>query len=146
MPKVVLDSSILVSAFITPHGEVKKLLVEPFRSQYTLYLSEEILSKTARILLLKPALRRYTSYTDDEVRAYLSALLSEAVMVDDLPELKAVPDDPNDDIIIATAVKAEANYLITGDQHMLGLGSYQNTTILSARAFIEYVQQAAQAA
>ena len=54
MPRAVLDSSVLVSAFLTPHGSVVRLLREPARSRYKLCLSEPILTETAEVLLSKP--------------------------------------------------------------------------------------------
>jgi hypothetical protein len=60
MPKVVLDSSVLVSAFLTPRGTVVRLLREPARSRYQLCLSEYILTETAETLLSKPRLRTGT--------------------------------------------------------------------------------------
>ena len=42
MPRAVLDSSVLVSAFLTPHGSVVRLLREPVRSRYELSPSEAI--------------------------------------------------------------------------------------------------------
>ena len=44
--RVVLDSSILVSAFIAPQTELIGLLRPPLRNRYELWLSEEILSET----------------------------------------------------------------------------------------------------
>jgi predicted nucleic acid-binding protein len=57
MPRAVLDSSILVSAFLTPHGSVVRLLRDPARSRYQLCLSEFILTETAETLLSKSRLR-----------------------------------------------------------------------------------------
>ena len=37
-------------------------------------------------------------------------------VVGDLPQLRVVPSDPSDDVIVATALKAGAQYLVTGDR------------------------------
>ena len=123
MPKAVLDSSILVSAFIAPQTELMLLLRLPLRSRYELVLSKEILSETAQSLLTKESIRRYAMYADKDVHAYLAWLLSVATLVGDVPELSAVPNDPKDDMVIATAVAASADYLVTGDRrHLLPMG------------------------
>src|SRR5919202_573968 len=85
MPRVVLDSSVLVSAFIAPQSELIPLLRQPLRSRYELVLSEEILGETARSLLTKESVRRYATYADEDVHPYLAWLLSVAELVDDLP-------------------------------------------------------------
>ena len=87
MPKAVLDSSVLISAFIKPYGRVMELLRQPLRGRYHMYLSEEILSETAKVLLSKESIRHDFIYQDEDVRAYIGWLLSVAELVDDIPEL-----------------------------------------------------------
>jgi putative PIN family toxin of toxin-antitoxin system len=120
MPRAVLDSSVLVSAFWTPHGSVVRLLREPARSRYELCLSDAILTETAETLLTKPRLRRYAAYADENVREYVRWLLTQAEMVPDPEPERVVLNDPKDDPIIAAAVAARADYLVTGDRaHLL---------------------------
>ncbi len=48
-----------------------------------------------------------------------------------------MPLDPKDDMIVATAVAARADYLVTGDRrHLIVLGHYEGIRILSPRAFL----------
>ena|SRR6266581_4220165 len=139
MPRAVLDSSVLVSTFLTPHGSVVRLLRDPARSRYQLCLSEAILAETAEVLLSKSKLRRYAAYSDADVHDYIRWLLTQAEMVpDDAPAPRVVPNDPKDDPIIAAAVAAKAGYLITGDRaHLLPIGEYQGIRIISPRDFLE---------
>ena len=69
MVRAVLDSSILVSAFIAPQKELMNLLRLPLRGHYELVLSEEILSETAQSLLTKDSIRSYATYADEDVHA-----------------------------------------------------------------------------
>jgi uncharacterized protein len=141
MPRAVLDSSVLVSAFLTPHGSVVRLLREPARSQYQLCLSEYILTETAETLLSKTRLRNY-AYADTDVRDFIHWLLTHADMTKSLPTFRAVLDDPKDDQIIATAVAAKADYLVTGDRaHLLPLGQYEGIRIVSPREFLGIVHR-----
>ena len=57
----------------------------------------------------------------------------------ELPDLTgAVPLDPKDDVILATAVAAKADHLVTGDRkHLLPLGVYQGIGIVEPRAFLD---------
>src|SRR5215212_4715791 len=141
MPRVVLDSSILVSAFIAPQSELMLLLRLPLRSRYELVLSKEILTETAQSLLTKESIRRYAAYADEDVHGYLAWLLSVAELVDDIPELSAVANDPKDNMVVATAVAAKADYLITGDRkHLLPMREYQGIPIISARSFLDLLE------
>jgi uncharacterized protein len=136
MPRAVLDTSVLVSAFLTPRGSVVRLLREPDRSQYQLCLSEYILIEAAETLRSKTRLRNY-AYTDMYVHDFIRWLMTHAEMTADLPDLHAVPDDPKDDPIIATAVAAKADYLVTGDRvNLLPIGQYKGIRIVSPREFL----------
>ena len=53
------------------------------------------------------------------------------------PELSVVPDDPKDDMVVATAVAAKADYLVTGDEKLLRLGSFHGVRIVTPRAFLD---------
>jgi putative PIN family toxin of toxin-antitoxin system len=139
--RVVLDSSVLVSAFIAPQGELMLLLRLPLRSRYRLVLSEEILTETAQSLLTKESVRRYAAYLDEDVHGYLAWLLSVAELVEDVPELTVVPDDPKDDMVVATAVAAEADYLVTGDRrHLLPMKQYRGILSSPPRHFLDLIQ------
>ena len=140
MPRAVLDSSVLVSAFLTPRGLVARLLHAPMLERYRLCLSEPILVETAEVLLTKLRLRRMFAYTDGAVSDYIRWLGIEAEMVANIPRLRVVAADPKDDPILATAVAAKADHLVTGDRaHLLPIGEYEGVRIVSPRAFLEYL-------
>jgi uncharacterized protein len=61
--------------------------------------------------------------------------------VDNLPDLRAVPDDPADDKIIATAAAARADFLVAGDRHLLAVGHYGATRILTPSQFLGLLAQ-----
>ena len=65
-----------------------------------------------------------------------------AELVTDLPTLRAVPDDPKDDMVVATAVAAKADYLVTGDRrHLLPIGSYEGIQIVTPRQFLDLLHR-----
>jgi putative PIN family toxin of toxin-antitoxin system len=141
MRRAVLDTSVLVSAFLTPRGSVVWLLRERIRSQYQLCLSEYILTEIAEMLLSKTQLRSY-AYADKDVRDFIHWLLTHAEIIAGLPDLRAVSKDPKDDPIIATAIAAKADYLVTGDRaHLLPMGHYEGIQIVSPREFIDILNR-----
>jgi predicted nucleic acid-binding protein len=58
-------------------------------------------------------------------------------VVGDLPVLRVVPLDPKDDVIVAIAIEAQAAYLVTGDRHLLALGSHSNIRMITPRQFLD---------
>jgi predicted nucleic acid-binding protein len=59
-----------------------------------------------------------------------------AEMVTDLPVVDVIQDDPTDNVILACAEKAEANFIITGDQHLLSLKEFGQAKIVTPREFL----------
>jgi uncharacterized protein len=90
-------------------------------------------------LLREQKLQARYGYDQAKVTAFCRQLVALAQPVTGLPELSgAVPLDPKDDVVVATAVRAGADYLVTGDRrHLLVLGEYQGIRIATPRQFLD---------
>jgi putative PIN family toxin of toxin-antitoxin system len=139
MLRVVLDSSVLISAFLTPRGVCAELLRCAERGAFTLCLSPELLEDMLAPLLRSTKLQQRYRYDRRAIALFCDGLMTLAEPVNDLPNLPdAVPLDPKDNPIVATAVKANAAYLVTGDRrHLLSLGTYAHVRIVSPRDFLQ---------
>ena len=51
-----------------------------------------------------------------------------------------VATHPEDDQILATAVSAQAEYLVTGDKKLQQLGAYQGVRVFAPRAFLDLLE------
>ncbi len=142
MARAVLDSSVLISAFLTSRGTSHAVLSAAERGAFVLCLSREILEETRRSLREKvQTIRRYYDYPDERIDRHIADLAALAEPVTDLPELSVVPLDPKDDMVVATAVRAGADYLVTGDKkHLLPLREYRGTRIVSPRQFLDLLE------
>ena len=140
MLKAVLDSSALISAFLTPQGISGQLLDAAERGVFVLCLSHEIIAETADKLLSKTKLQASYGYGAEQVEMFCDGLAATAQIVTDLPRGRFVPRDPKDDVIVATAIAAQASYLVTGDRkHLLELGECQGVRIVTPRQLLEEV-------
>lgn len=137
MVRAVLDTSVLVSALLTPQGAPGQLLDAAEAGAFTLCLSREILDELADVLLRDTKLQTRYGFDRAAVEAFCDGLAATAELVADLPTLDAVPSDPKDNPVVATAVAARADYLVTGDRrHLLPLGSHEGVRIVTVRAFL----------
>lgn len=107
---VLLDTNLLVSAFLTPGGEAWEILKRVKHQR--LVLSTAILSELEEVLLTHPKLQKTYTYTEEEVHQYCRNLLTMAMLVPVTATL-TVCRDPDDNAILACAVDGQAEYLIT---------------------------------
>jgi putative PIN family toxin of toxin-antitoxin system len=142
MPRAVLDTTILVSAFLRPvgGGAAFDLLVLAQQENFELALSSDILAETRDVLLTRPHLRRRYIYPDAAVIAFTDNLAQVAVMAAALPAVSVVRD-PADDMIIATALATSADFLVTRDKDLLDLGTHAGIAILSPEDFLALLRQ-----
>ena len=137
MTRAVLDSSVLVSAFLKPGSLPATLLLRAREGAFALVLSTYILEETATVLVRPKNLGRY-GYTGDEVGQFCRDLVAVAELVNELPDIDAVPNDPKDNPIVATAVAGKADYLVTGDRaHLLPIKEHAGVRIVGVREFLD---------
>ncbi|SLM28520.1 conserved hypothetical protein [Desulfamplus magnetovallimortis] len=52
-------------------------------------------------------------------------------------EVKVIADDPTDDKFLSCAVEGEADFIVSGDDHLLSVKEFQGIRILTPQAFLE---------
>jgi len=137
MLKAVLDTSILVSAFLRQDG-INARVLDRGKEIYHLYLSEEILEEITRVLFTYERIRKKYRYSDEEVREYLEALIITATrVITRLPRIQVIKDDPKDNHVLACGLKSGADYIVSKDDHLLDLMEYRGIKIVSSQEFLE---------
>jgi len=137
MLKAVLDTSILVSAFLRQDG-INARVLDRGKEIYHLYLSEEILEEITRVLFTYERIRKKYRYSDEEVREYLEALIITATrVITRLPRIQVIKDDPKDNHVLACGLKSGADYIVSKDDHLLDLKEYRGIKIVSSQEFLE---------
>jgi uncharacterized protein len=71
------------------------------------------------------------------IRARIQAI---ALVVEPNVVLDIVGEDPDDNRVLECAVTGEANYVVTGDRHLLKFGSIEGIPILTTRQFMDIVE------
>jgi putative PIN family toxin of toxin-antitoxin system len=136
-PLVVLDTTVLVSAFLTKEGVAAEVL-DRAANDYALILSRDIIAETLAKLLHKPKLRKAYSYTDAAARQYVSELVQSArLIVNDPIKVARVVRDPEDDMVVACAATASASFIVTRDKDLLTLGAFEGAKIVTPRQFLD---------
>ena len=97
------------------------------------------------VLLEKPHIRNRYTYSSDTVEIFIGYLRDISTVVTQLPEIHVIERDPKDDMIIACAVAASANYVISRDRDLLDLGNYRQIQIVTPKEFMQILRSGEEA-
>lgn len=130
--KIVFDTNVLFAAFVA-HG-VCAGLYEECLLHGRIVVSRFILEELHERLLAKAKL------SQSEAEEVIDAVRADAEMVEAQPLAAPVCRDEDDDWILATAIAARADAIVTGDKDLLVLKPHEGILILTPRAVLVRLQ------
>lgn len=133
--RIVLDTNILISAFVSKRGASAQILAYCQSGELELLSSPDTLDEL-RCVLAYPDIRKRLTYRDEQIEGLLAFLELTAVSLTPSSILRAVPADAEDDKFVALALAGEARYIVSGDGHLLELGEVQGVSILKPAEFL----------
>jgi uncharacterized protein len=123
--RIVFDTNVLFSAFVS-HGACAGLYEECLLGEQ-IVVSPDILSELREKLLAKARL------SEEETREVIEAVMSDADVMSTTPLQAPICRDPDDDMVLAAALSAGADAIVTGDNDLLVLKQFQGIPILTPR-------------
>ncbi len=118
--RIVVDTNVFVSGLMLPLSVPGRVLAAAIAGDFEIVLCEAMLEEISAALRY-PKVRKRISLSDDELDRYVQALRFTADVVDPAGVDVQVPNDRDDDVILATLIVAKADWLITGDAALLAL-------------------------
>lgn len=137
MLRVTLDTNVFVSSLLTPSGASAQVLDAWRKRRYLLITSPAILAEI-QATLNYPHIRNKYFIKNDDIRHLTTLLEKDALLVPGEAVIVGITlADPKDLMVLACAVDGQADWIVTGDHHLLELGEYQGISILTIRQFLE---------
>ena len=143
MIRAVLDTNVLASGvlgFASAERAPTRLLRLWQEKRFELIVSAHILAELINTMKGAYFQQRLTM---DQIGSTQRLLQDQATLAPLAAYVSGVAAHPEDDLVLAAAVSAGADYLVTGDKRFLAVGSYASVTILSPRAFLDVLDMAA---
>lgn len=128
--KIVFDTNVLVSAFAT-HGSCSEVF-EYCLSDHTICVSDWILEELYSCLTVK------FKFSDKITQGILSFISQNSLKVKPKPLSRPICRDPGDDYILAAAIASKADCIISGDNDLLDLKSFQKIPIIKPSHFWQF--------
>lgn len=129
--RVVLDTNILISAFVFPGGAPEMVYRGALEGRYELVTSPSLLAELGRVLGDK------FGWEASVAEAAVTQVARVVTVVRPRETLAVVADDPADDRVLEAAIEAGAEVIVSGDRHLLRLGKWGGVEIVRAAVFVD---------
>jgi len=139
--RVVLDTNVFVSSLLVKEGPAAQVLDAWRARRYLLIVSPALVAEIASTLRY-PHIRRRYRITENDIQALLDLLEVDSILVPGIADVAgSIPEDPDDEIVLACALEGEADLIVSGDHHLLALGGFRGIEIVAVRRFIERLSE-----
>jgi len=128
--KVVLDTNVIVSALIA-RGTPYYCLLALKHKIFALIYSKEIIDELSEVL------ERKFRWSEDEINKTVSFIQQIGHQVETTGTLQVIEADPDDNIIIETAMIGEADLIVSGDRHLIKMGQYEGIEVVTPAEFLK---------
>ena len=131
LTKVVLDTNILISAIVFG-GKPRQVLEAAVKGQIQLVLSDEIIKEMRGVLEGKKF--QYPKEITDLIIQEVETL---ADIVKPKERITDIEKDPEDIRVLECAQEAHADYVVSGDVHLLDIKDFKGTKIMTPEKFLD---------
>lgn len=128
---VVYDTNVLVSG-IAFGGKPWECLLLSFVGGVEMAASERTLTEFERVLSYD-----HLPFTGEEQQVLPELVRREATVVEPEVTVHEIDEDPDDDKFLECAVAADADYLVSRDDHVLDVGRFRGTDVVTANELLQ---------
>ena len=132
--KIVLDTNVWISGLIWG-GRPAEIITAAEDNRLSILISEEIIAEISRVLNY-PKLKDAYQPTGLKREDLIETIIKIGKIVKVTKKLNVVHEHPADNKFIECAWASKANYLVSGDKHVLRINAYKKTKILTVNDFL----------
>jgi len=135
MIRLVLDTNTLVSAVGWKHSKPRIILEACLPGKFRMVTSPELLKEFIAVME-RP---KFGFIPEEQKRELVARLVSYCEIVEPKKKLNIIKNDPADNKVLECALEGKAQYIISGDNHLLRLKGFRGIRIVTAAEFLEMV-------
>ena len=134
MPKAELDTNVFVSGLRIKNGKPARI-IDLWREEYFQLVASDKIFEEYLSVLSRPVLKIDIA----DVKAITHYINLKAEIVQPRQKIRVIKDDPSDDKFVECAAAAKADFIVSGDKHLLTLGAFGDIKIVSVSEFLETI-------
>lgn len=129
--RIVLDTNTLVSALLSPHGPPRRLLDDARAQTFALCSSPVLMAELLDVVSREKFAGRFAKAGLTPL-GIVGEIRRLATMAAPVSVPRVITADADDDHVLACALAGNADLIVSGDKHLLGLGgAYQGIRIVT---------------
>jgi hypothetical protein len=137
--RAVIDTNLFISGLFAEHGYTRQIQQLWVNGAFDLVVSEKIL-KEINATLLKPFIRKKLRLAHNDEKLITDLIREKAsVVTTDLYETERIRTDPTDNKFLACALEGKADYIVSGDNHLLEIKYFYGIQIIDAKTFVKKI-------
>jgi putative PIN family toxin of toxin-antitoxin system len=129
--RAILDTNVIISAYVFPGGKPEAVYRLAVEGHIDIGTSLPLLAEFGRVLGLK------FGWMPDRVEAAITQVSRIASVVTPTETVQVVTADPADDRVLEAAIAFGADVIVSGDRHLLDLGTWSDIDVVSPAAFMD---------
>ena len=141
MPRAGVDTNVWVSALLNPAGYPARILAAADAGRFTIVVSEPMLTELAEVLGRR-RIRARLGLSDEELANAIARIWNQSELVRIVGDVRLCRD-PDDDVVIETAMRGRADVLVTRDGDLKGAADIvavlraRGVAVLSVQQFLD---------
>ncbi len=142
MIRAVVDTNILVSALITQKTSPPRQLYQAFTTQQFLLITSLSILIEVEDVLNRDNIVKYHKLDPQQRKVVIEQLATLSYIAPEsvIPDKTIIERDPKDDKFLYAALYGRADYIVSGDNHLLDLKEYEGIKIVTPKDFLAVLE------
>lgn len=137
--RAVVDTNLFISGIFGKDSYAAWLQDLWINEEFELATSIEIMKEVSRVLQYPKIIKRFHP-KEETLKRFFRLVFRKAVITKDVYKTDRITDDPEDNKILACALEAKADFIVSGDKHLRNLKQFHGIKIMDAKGFVEQVK------
>jgi putative PIN family toxin of toxin-antitoxin system len=137
MLKIVADTNVLISSLIRK-GKPHELILRIDGIESRLISSNALMNELTSVLA-EERIARYVTRSD--VETFLRYVAKRITIVKVRGKFQVVEEDPKDNVVLNTAYSGRADYIVSGDRHLVPLTEFKGIRIVTVSEMLDILRR-----